>query len=108
MLLGSALLKGREGNRTLARTEGEVGLWYCHNRGSCRPTGELQGLLGVRGLGLHILTPNQSRVVGCSGREGSMILGLSQLPRGLTAEGPLAAGGIDPSWEGSDHSTHPS
>ena len=24
---------GRGGNRTLDRTEGEVGLWYSHNRG---------------------------------------------------------------------------
>lgn len=62
------------------------------------------------GKGAGPTYPHNRPVQGCrllwKGRERDSWA--EPLPRGLTAEGPLAAGGIDPSWEGSDHSTHPS
>ena len=76
-LTGVHTAQGKEADRTLVGAEGETGLWCGYNKGPAGPVQELQGLLGARGLGLHMLTFNPSRVGGCPGRERNVIFGLS-------------------------------
>lgn len=103
--------QGKEDRRTLDGTEGEVGLWCGYNKGPTGPIQELQRLPGARGLGLHMLTFNPSRVGGCPGRERSVILGLSCSLRGwelrLVWQLGIDASFLGGSWA-EHHSTHPS